>query len=214
MNTKFFCKLGKSAAETLVGLGPIYGDKAFKKSAVWIIFFNISRKFLVLAYSFWYYTVYSYESSCTELWPHSLWDPLYTPAAVDSTLYSTPAMTEEVQAAPVSVWGSLMNSVWSSSPWSTGAGSVVPPISAPPGPLVPLAPIPTRRQEVAHNINEDVAADIDVSVVCLKHTWSRQQYRGKVLCVCDLGVVILVSIMCWKWTPAISNDDVTKHVIS
>lgn len=143
--------------------------KRLKKSAVCIIFFNISRKFLVLPYSFWYYTVYSCQSSCTELWPHSLWDPLYTPAAVDSALYSTPAMSEEAHAAPISVWGSLMNSVWSSSPWSTGAGSVVPTISTQPGPLVPLAPVSTPRQEVAHNVNEDTAADIDVSVVCLKH---------------------------------------------
>jgi hypothetical protein len=27
-NIKFFCKLGKSSAETLVGLDAVYGDKA------------------------------------------------------------------------------------------------------------------------------------------------------------------------------------------
>ncbi|PNF21398.1 hypothetical protein B7P43_G15334 [Cryptotermes secundus] len=101
------------------------------------------------------------QNAFRELWPHSLWDPLYTPAAVDSALYSTPAMSEEAHAAPISVWGSLMNSVWSSSPWSTGAGSVVPTISTQPGPLVPLAPVSTPRQEVAHNVIEDTAADID-----------------------------------------------------
>jgi hypothetical protein len=117
---------------------------------------------------FWPYTTYSCCCNYTELWPHTLWDPLYTPAVVDNTLYATPATSEEVHAAPISVWGSLMNSVWSSSPWSVGTGSVVPPISTAPGPIVPPAPIPTPRQEVAHNINEDVAADVDVSDVCLK----------------------------------------------
>jgi hypothetical protein len=38
VNINFFCKLGKSALETLVGLSALYGDKALKESAVYFSF--------------------------------------------------------------------------------------------------------------------------------------------------------------------------------
>ncbi|XP_069697669.1 transmembrane protein 131 isoform X2 [Periplaneta americana] len=101
------------------------------------------------------------QNAFRELWPPSLWDPLYTPAVADNTLYPTATTSEEVPATSGSVWGSFMNSVWSSSPWSTGTGSVAPSISAAHVPIVPPAPIPTPRHEVPNNIEEDNAADID-----------------------------------------------------
>lgn len=100
----------------------------------------------------------------TELWPNSLWDPLYTPAVANSTLFNTATTSEEVDTTPVSVWGSPVSSLWSSSPWSTGTASVAAPISATPGHIVPPISIPVPRHEVPRNIIENNAADIGVSI--------------------------------------------------
>lgn len=101
------------------------------------------------------------QSAFRELWSNSLWDPLYTPAVANSTLFNTATTSEEVDATPVSVWGSSVSSLWSSSPWSTGTASVATPISAAPRHIVPPAPVPVPRQEVPHNIIENNTADID-----------------------------------------------------
>jgi hypothetical protein len=61
-NIKCFFKLQKSAAETLVGLSAVYGDKALKESGDWVSFLTFafceklclnSRKFLILPCA-WY----------------------------------------------------------------------------------------------------------------------------------------------------------------
>lgn len=113
-----------------------------------------------------YYNI-QFSFLLTELWSSSLWDPLYTPAVANSTLFNTATSSEEVNATPVSVWGSSVSSLWSSSPWSTVTASVATPISAAPGHIVPPISIPVPRHEVPQNIIENNAADIDVSILLM-----------------------------------------------
>ncbi|KAJ9592481.1 hypothetical protein L9F63_015897, partial [Diploptera punctata] len=67
-----------------------------------------------------------------QLWTHSLWDPL-------------------VSQPPVSVWGSFVNSVWSSSPWTTGSVTS-------PGPIVPPAP---RQADLEDEDIDEISLNIE-----------------------------------------------------